>query len=1081
MRINYPALSDENLKRYGTDVGEWAPELLANLYHERTHFVFELLQNAEDALQRRAEAGSRSVRFELCRGGLRVSHKGKPFDEADVRGICGINKSTKKDELTAIGRFGIGFKSVYAVTDRPEIRSAGRNFGIKDFVHPFELPPCEEHEGETRFWLPFRTDDSSVFTEIGEGLQKLDAKTLLFLRHVEEVDWRIEGGASGTYCRESVELQDGLRRVTLIGTTSLGEELSEEQWYVFSRPVESDGTEVGAVEIAYSVDLTASTSDLKLRTVSDSRLAAFFPTSVQTNLGVVLQAPFRTTPARDNVPPKDPWNQRLVQETASLLVESLGVLRDLNLLSVDVLCGMPIDEDDFQEGSMFRPLYDALASALQAQALLPKNGGGWMPSSQAALARGQELCELLDSGQLTSLFESKEDLDWLSDSITMDRTPVLRSYLMQEHKIREIQPQMFVSRVSKEFLEDQSDEWICKLYEFLSGQSHLWKTPGNLNKPWVRLADGKHVVAFTGEQPNAYLPSKSSSGFQTVSPAVCSSEDALSFLSGTLKLSEPDPVDDVIKNILPLYEEGAEHDNLGLYREHLEAIIAAYSNQNTRERFTSALKSKHWVASIDNDGSKNWLTPFQCYLPTDRLRQLFEGVPDIDFVDDSIPGLQGEAIRNILRACGSERYLDTVPPAQKLSSDECYKLRQKYGDTGCSGGESQDDRTLHGLDGILKRIAELPHDEAAERSQLLWDALADVVQDKRQGVVKATYTWTYYSQRSIEFDAAFIRTLKSTPWIPSKDGTLSTPDEVVFEHLDPTWTPNPVLQTALNFRPSELEQFAKAAGFDLGILNILKKSGITSESDLKQRLGLTNEDESSHDDDDEHEDGEHDDEQHHEENTQGSDDDGEVGDGAGSNGKEGEGAGVGSESGSGRSSSGGSGSASGGSSSNSSSNKNANAGRREFFSYLKTHPVEVEDDEFSDLETHAERMRVEAVAIDHILRIEPDLQRTPAGNKGFDLYGTGESGLPNRWIEVKAMVGTLASHPVGMSKAQFEKAMTGKSSYWLYIVENATSEEPRILKIQDPAGNARTFTFDEGWREIATVSQVNVETGEVKI
>jgi len=1070
MKIDYAALSEENLRRYGTDVGEWAPELLANLYHERTHFVFELLQNAEDAIRKRASTGSRSVEFHLCREGLRVSHKGKPFDEADVRGICGINKSTKKDELTAIGRFGIGFKSVYAVTDRPEIRSAGQHFAINDYVHPVELEPCEQQYGETRFWFPFRLDDGSVFGEISEGLQKLDAKTLLFLRYVEEVDWVIEGGARGTYCREAVQMQNGLRRVTLIGSTNSSEELSEEQWLVFSRPVKSNDVEVGAVEIAYSIDLTASTGDLKLRTVSDSRLAAFFPTGVQTNLGVVLQAPFRTTPARDNVPPKDAWNQRLVQETASLLVESLDVLRDLNLLSVDVLCGMPIDEDDFQADSMFRPLYDAVASAFQTQELLPKNGGGWMPSSQAALARGQELCELVDSGQLTALFESKESLDWLSDSITQDRTPVLRSYLMQEHKIREIQPQTFVTRVSKEFLEDQSDEWICKLYEFLSGQTFLWKTPGNLNKPWVRLSDGKHVVAFTGEQPNAYLPSKSSSGFQTVSPAVCSSEDALSFLSRTLNLSEPDPVDDVIKNILPLYEEGAEHDNLGLYREHLEAITAAYSNQNTRERFTSALKATHWVASIDNDGNKNWLTPSQCYLPTDRLRQLFEGVPDIDFVDDSIPGLQGEAIRNILRACGSERYLDTVPPDQKLSSDDCNKLRQKYGDTGCSGSESQLDRTLRGLGGILKRIAMLPLVEAAERSQLLWDALADVVQDKRHGVVKATYTWTYYSQRSIEFDAAFIRILKSTPWIPAKDGNLATPDEVVFEHLDPAWSPNPVLQSALNFRPSELEQFAKAAGFDLGILNILKKSGITSESDLKQRLGLPNEDESLHLDDDEHEVGDHSDEQHHEEN-------GDEGDSAVSvvdvkdSSRENEDACSGR--GGTRSNAGRSGSSSIGGASNSSLNKNAHAGRKEFFSYLKTHPVEVEDNEFSDSETHEQRMKVEAVAIDRILTLESDLQRTPAGNKGYDLFATDEDGHTNRWIEVKAMVGTLANYPVGMSKAQFEVAMEKGFRYWLYIVENATSEEPRILKIQDPAGNARTFTFDEGWREIATIASLH--------
>jgi hypothetical protein len=172
---------------------------------------------------------------------------------------------------------------------------------------------------------------------------------------------------------------------------------------------------------------------------------------------------------------------------------------------------------------------------------------------------------------------------------------------------------------------------------------------------------------------------------------------------------------------------------------------------------------------------------------------------------------------------------------------------------------------------------------------------------------------------------------------------------------------------------------------------------------------------------------------------------------------------------------------SGGGGSSSSTSKNSHAGRTEFFSYLRTHPVEVEGDEFSDSETHEQRMKVEAVAIDHILTLESDLQRTPPGNKGYDLFGTDEDGHTNRWIEVKAMVGTLANHPVGMSKAQFEMALEKGYRYWLYIVENATSEEPRILKIQDPAGNARTFTFDAGWSEIAMVSQVNVETGEVKV
>lgn len=35
-------------------------------------------------------------------------------------------------------------------------------------------------------------------------------------------------------------------------------------------------------------------------------------------------------------------------------------------------------------------------------------------------------------------------------------------------------------------------------------------------------------------------------------------------------------------------------------------------------------------------------------------------------------------------------------------------------------------------------------------------------------------------------------------------------------------------------------------------------------------------------------------------------------------------------------------------------------------------------------------------------------------------------------------------------------------AYWLYVVEHANGDGARIIRIQDPAGKARTFTFDHG-------------------
>src|SRR4051794_20208653 len=108
MASDYEAIRADHLRRYGEDVGNYGG-LLVDLYADHTQFLLELLQNAQDAHATR-------VRFDLHPDHLEVRHDGRPFTEADVRGICGIKQSTKEDDPEQIGRFGVGFKSVYAYT-----------------------------------------------------------------------------------------------------------------------------------------------------------------------------------------------------------------------------------------------------------------------------------------------------------------------------------------------------------------------------------------------------------------------------------------------------------------------------------------------------------------------------------------------------------------------------------------------------------------------------------------------------------------------------------------------------------------------------------------------------------------------------------------------------------------------------------------------------------------------------------------------------------------------------------------------------------------------------------------------------
>ena len=197
MACDYQAIRRDNERRYGTDIGRIGPMLLANRYGDRTHFIFELLQNAEDALARRdGWQGSRTVTFHLTGKALRVSHFGLPFDELDVRGICGIAESTKK--LTAIGRFGIGFKSVYAFTDRPEVHSGTEAFAIESFVWPVVTSEVEHDPDETVIAIPLKGTDESEHDEIARGLGRLGASTLLFLRQIKEIRWSLRAVDRGT-------------------------------------------------------------------------------------------------------------------------------------------------------------------------------------------------------------------------------------------------------------------------------------------------------------------------------------------------------------------------------------------------------------------------------------------------------------------------------------------------------------------------------------------------------------------------------------------------------------------------------------------------------------------------------------------------------------------------------------------------------------------------------------------------------------------------------------------------------------------------------------------------------------------
>ena len=86
----------------------------------RDRVVVELAQNAADAAARAGVPGR--LRLTLRDGILVASNTGAPLDAAGVEALSTLRASSKRGQ-DAVGRFGVGFAAVVAVSDAPRMSS----------------------------------------------------------------------------------------------------------------------------------------------------------------------------------------------------------------------------------------------------------------------------------------------------------------------------------------------------------------------------------------------------------------------------------------------------------------------------------------------------------------------------------------------------------------------------------------------------------------------------------------------------------------------------------------------------------------------------------------------------------------------------------------------------------------------------------------------------------------------------------------------------------------------------------------------------------------------------------------------
>jgi len=169
--------------------------LSGDLYQDSKRFIYELLQNADDA----ALTGVKSkVIIKLFNNILVVAHTGKTFDERDVIGISDVGNGTKKNASDKTGYKGIGFKSVFGQSNKVCIYSDGELFRFDEtFEHDWPWDGTKEewealHDRSFKFpWpiIPIYTESEQIEPEIWKYLEdsNCDVATILHLYRPEAI------------------------------------------------------------------------------------------------------------------------------------------------------------------------------------------------------------------------------------------------------------------------------------------------------------------------------------------------------------------------------------------------------------------------------------------------------------------------------------------------------------------------------------------------------------------------------------------------------------------------------------------------------------------------------------------------------------------------------------------------------------------------------------------------------------------------------------------------------------------------------------------------------------------------------
>lgn len=712
----------------------------------------------------------------------------------DVESITSIGASTKRDDPTSIGKFGVGFKAVFAYTSTPEIHSGDFHFRIHDLVVPEtkNIQKTNADARQTKFIFPFdhpTKKPAQAVAEIERALRALGDNTLLFLKYIRYIEYLLPDGSSGSL--ERIDRDNG--HIEILSSHPGGKN-TVSHWLRFEKNIEiideDDTSKTCDIAIAYQLEKVSSAKkdnfDWKIVSSERGQVSIFFPAEKETsNLRFHIHAPFASTVARDSVRDCEANNQ-LRDYIASLVAESLIHIRDNKMLTVDFLSVLPNPTDNLPK--FYQPIREAVVHAFQEQPLTPTKDGSHAPAS--ALFKGPaKISRVLSDGDLALLTCEQPPL-WAANAPQQNQR---EDRFLDSLNIRAWGWSELVNTIScfedeeKELIESwiakKDDTWLRQFYALLGeSMDEHYESVYAEDLRLVRVMDNeghKHVIPC-----EAFFSLEQQSGLGKdiyfVKPEVYKvgrskrqSEQAELFLkeAGVRSYDE--------RAITELKLQRYENTDFDIDEKHYKDIkhFISYLEKNPEEH--GLFKNILFILSPDSEGDLYWH-----YTHDLSIDSPYEETGLSEFVHLHNKHPVWEGYKKNLSASYHNKFvsfLKKLGALSKLEVDRAFTVYNPHRDHLWQDWIKRSAKQTHtGIDSdySITHLEKYLMAQSLNASRLVWSALI------RAGKETAKARFTPNKGYPIrESDSQLVYHLKQHSWIPDTTGAFRKPEDMTRDTL----------------------------------------------------------------------------------------------------------------------------------------------------------------------------------------------------------------------------------------------------------------------------------------------------------